>query len=49
MNLRTKLLTGYLIFVVALIVLGGWSAWHLLEMGGVSRSKIGRASCRERV
>jgi PAS domain S-box-containing protein len=38
MNLRTKLLTGYLIFVVALIVLGGWSAWHLLEMGGVSRS-----------
>ena len=40
MNLRTKLLLGYLIFVTALIVLGGWSAWHLLEMGGVSRNII---------
>ena len=40
MNLRTKLLLGYLIFVAALIVLGGWSAWHLLEMGGVSRNII---------
>ncbi len=38
MNLRTKLLIGYLIFVAALVVLGGWSAWHLLEMGGVSRN-----------
>ena len=38
MNLRTKLLIGYLIFVAALIVLGGWSTWHLLEMGGVSRN-----------
>lgn len=40
MNLRTKLLLGYLIFVAALIVLGGWSAWYLLEMGGVSRNII---------
>ncbi len=40
MNLRTKLLIGYLIFVAALIVLGGWSAWHLLEMGDVSRNII---------
>jgi PAS domain S-box-containing protein len=40
MNLRTKLLLGYSIFVAALIVLGGWSAWHLLEMGGVSRNII---------
>ncbi len=40
MNLRSKLLIGYLIFVAALIVLGGWSAWHLLEMGGVSRNII---------
>lgn len=40
MNLRTKLLIGYLVFVAALIVLGGWSAWHLLEMGGVSRNII---------
>jgi PAS domain S-box-containing protein len=40
MNLRTKLLLGYLMFVTALIVLGGWSAWHLREMGGVSRNII---------
>src|SRR5882762_7781630 len=40
MNLRTKLLAGYLVFVVALVVLGGWSAWRLREMGGVSRSII---------
>ncbi len=40
MNLRTKLLVGYLVFVVALVLLGGWSAWHLLEMGGVSRNII---------
>ena len=40
MNLRTKLLLGYLMFVAALIVLGGWSAWHLREMGGVSRNII---------
>src|SRR6266540_4845065 len=36
MNLRTKLLFSYLIFVAALMVLGGWSAWRLREMGGVS-------------
>jgi len=40
MNLRTKLLLGYSIFVAALIILGGWSAWHLREMGGVSRNII---------
>ena len=40
MNLRTKLLLGYLIFVAALVVLGGWSAWRLREMGGVSRRII---------
>jgi len=40
MNLRTKLLLGYSIFVAALIILGGWSAWHLHEMGGVSRNII---------
>jgi PAS domain S-box-containing protein len=38
MTLRTKLLGGYLVFVAALIVLGGWSAWRLREMGGVSRN-----------
>jgi len=40
MNLRTKLLLGYLIFVAAIVVLGGWSAWRLREMGGVSRRII---------
>jgi NtrC-family two-component system sensor histidine kinase KinB len=40
MNLRAKLLFSYLIFVAALVVLGGWSAWRLREMGGVSRRII---------
>src|SRR3954447_10889794 len=40
MSLRTKLLSGYLIFVAALVVLGGWSAWRLREMGDVSRRII---------
>jgi len=40
MNVRTKLLLSYLIFVVALVLLGGWSALRLREMGGVSRRII---------
>src|SRR5438552_5742261 len=40
MSLRSKLLYSYLIFVAALVILGGWSAWRLREMGGVSRSII---------
>ena len=40
MSLRTKLLFGYLVFVAALVVLGGWSAWRIREMGGVSRRII---------
>ena len=40
MSLRTKLLLSYLIFVAALVVLGGWSAWRLREMGDVSRRII---------
>ena len=40
MSLRGKLLFSYLIFVAALVVLGGWSAWRLREMGGVSRRII---------
>jgi PAS domain S-box-containing protein len=40
MNLRAKLLFSYLTFVAALVVLGGWSAWRLREMGGVSRRII---------
>ncbi|MEO6724251.1 MAG: hypothetical protein ABIU20_07440 [Blastocatellia bacterium] len=37
MGLRANLLLGYLVFIAALVVLGGWSAWRLREMGGVSR------------
>jgi NtrC-family two-component system sensor histidine kinase KinB len=40
MNLRAKLLFSYLIFVAAIVMLGGWSAWRLREMGGVSRRII---------
>ncbi len=40
MNLRVKLLLSYLVFVAALVLLGGWSAWRLREMGGVSRRII---------
>jgi hypothetical protein len=40
MNLRTKLLIGYLVFIIALVLLGGWSAWRLREMGNVSRRII---------
>jgi two-component system, NtrC family, sensor histidine kinase KinB len=39
-TLRTKLFVGYLVFTATLVVLGGWSAWHLREMGGVSRNII---------
>jgi two-component system, NtrC family, sensor histidine kinase KinB len=37
MTLRTKLLSGYGVFITALVVLGAWSAWRLHEMGKVSR------------
>src|SRR5215510_14227505 len=40
MRLRAKLLLGYMLFIAALVTLGGWSAWHLREMGGVSRRII---------
>jgi hypothetical protein len=40
MSLRAKLLFGYLLFIVALMALGGWSAWHLREMGDISRRII---------
>src|ERR1700674_2869741 len=40
MSVRTKLLFGYLIFVAALVVLGGLSGWRLREMGGVARRII---------
>ena len=40
MNIRAKLFIGYLVFTATLVILGGWSAWHLHEMGGVSRNII---------
>src|SRR5438105_9402127 len=40
MSLRAKLLLGYLLFIVALVALWGWSAWHLREMGHVSQRII---------
>jgi hypothetical protein len=40
MKPRAKLLLGYLLFVAALVGLGGWSAWRLREMGGVARKII---------
>ncbi|HEY0546852.1 MAG TPA: ATP-binding protein [Pyrinomonadaceae bacterium] len=40
MSLRAKLLVSYLVFVGALVALGGWSAWRLREMGDVSRRII---------
>jgi two-component system, NtrC family, sensor histidine kinase KinB len=40
MNLRTKLLASYLVFVAALVVLGVWSAWRLSDMGTVARRVI---------
>ncbi|MGH9841949.1 MAG: HAMP domain-containing protein, partial [Blastocatellia bacterium] len=40
MNLRTKLLIGYLAFAAALAALGAWSAWKLGELGGVARTII---------
>jgi PAS domain S-box-containing protein len=37
MSLRTKLIVSYLVFIAALVMLGGWSALRLRDMGGVSR------------
>src|SRR5690349_14611020 len=40
MGLRTRLLTGYAVFIAALVALGAWSAWRLHDMGKVSRRII---------
>ena len=40
MGLRAKLLTGYAVFIAALVLLGAWSAWRLHDMGRVSRRII---------
>jgi hypothetical protein len=40
MSVRSGLLASVLVFVMALVVLGAWSAWHLRELGGASRRII---------
>lgn len=40
MSVRSGLLATFLVFVLALIGLGAWSAWHLRELAGVSRRII---------
>jgi two-component system, NtrC family, sensor histidine kinase KinB len=40
MRVRSVLLTTFLIFVLALCLLGSWSAWQLHELGGASRRII---------
>ena len=40
MSLRTRLLTGYGIFIAALVALAAWGAWRLHDMGKVSRRII---------
>ena len=40
MSLRAKLLSGYAVFIAALVLLGAWSAWRLHDMGKVSRRII---------
>jgi signal transduction histidine kinase len=39
-SLRTRLLLGYLAFVVALAALGAWSSWQLLRLSRVPRQII---------
>jgi NtrC-family two-component system sensor histidine kinase KinB len=40
MRVRTVLLTALLVFIAALALLGGWSAWWLRDVGGASRRII---------
>jgi NtrC-family two-component system sensor histidine kinase KinB len=40
MSVRLALSASFLVFVLALAVLGGWSAWRLRELGGASRRII---------
>lgn len=40
MSVRSGLLATFLVFVLALMSLGAWSAWHLRELAGVSRRII---------
>jgi NtrC-family two-component system sensor histidine kinase KinB len=40
MSVRSGLLASFLVFVLALVVLGTWSAWRLRELRGASRRII---------
>jgi PAS domain S-box-containing protein len=40
LSVRSALFASFLVFVAALVVLGGWSAWRLHELGGASRRII---------
>jgi hypothetical protein len=40
MSVKSTLLASYFVFVAALVVLGGWSAWRLHDLGGASRRII---------
>ena len=40
MSVRSVLTASLLVFVVALVLLGAWSAWRLRELGGASRRII---------
>src|SRR4026208_802520 len=40
MSLRARLLTGYGVFISAIVLLGAWGAWRLRDMGSVSRRII---------
>ena len=40
MSVRSGVMATFLVFVLALIGLGAWSAWHLRELAGVSRRII---------
>ncbi len=40
MRVRSVLVTALLVFIAALAVLGGWSAWWLRDVGGASRRII---------
>ena len=39
-SVRSALVASFLVFVAALAVLGGWSAWRLHDLGGASRRII---------
>jgi NtrC-family two-component system sensor histidine kinase KinB len=40
MRVKTTLVASFAVFVLALLALGGWSAWRLHDLGGASRRII---------